>query len=160
MNQYPVAAALCLAVAACGPRPDTIFPEEPSDDVISGVWTGTEEITTENDITSNVTFPGNAGFSFPVMIQFDGSNRFTLFTTNYATSPVDEAARSCSGVFTHRNNTLQFFPFEQCRALPMSKYTLGRTLPSGITLEARTNTSLSNLSSYASVHVRFNLERE
>ncbi|HEX6558847.1 MAG TPA: hypothetical protein VF021_05275 [Longimicrobiales bacterium] len=162
MNQFSVAAALCLAVAACGPRPDTIFFEEPSDSHLVGSWSGFEEITTDNDITSNINFPGPAagGFSFPVMIRFDDASHFTLFTSNYPTSAVDESARSCSGVYTHTNAAVHFFPAQECRALPMSKFALGRTLPAGISLEARTNMSASALASYASVHVRFNLERE
>ena len=42
----------------------------------------------------------------------------------------------------------------------MSTYVMGRTLPNGLSLEARTNTSGDPMASYASVHVRFDLQRE
>jgi len=161
MKQISVAAVLCLAAAACGTKPDRIIFEEPSGDRIVGVWSGVEEITTDNDITSNVAFPGTGagGFSFPVIIEFQGS-RFTLTTSNFATSSADESARTCNGIFTRSGTSIQFFPAQQCRALPLNKYTVGRTLPEGMLLEARTNTSASSLASYASIHVRFNLDRE
>ncbi len=158
-------AALALGLigwSACGPVPDRVFFEEPSDRQLSGVWSGTEEITSDNDITPNINFPGPTagGFSFPVVVSFDGQGRFTLWTSNFPTSYDNEADRTCGGVYTHANAVLQFFPSEQCRALPMSKYTVGRVLAGGITLEARTGTTADPMASYESIHVRFNLKRE
>jgi hypothetical protein len=147
--------------AGCGTKPDRIIFEEPSSDRITGVWSGIEEITANDDITSNIAFPGTGagGFSFPVIIQFDGRN-FTLITSGYATSSFDDRARTCSGVFTRSGTSIQFFPVQECRALPMNKFTVGRTLPNGMSLEARSNTTASALATYANVHVRFNLDRE
>lgn len=160
MTKFPVfAALLSTALAACGPVPDHVFFQEPSRAQLSGVWTGVEEITTDEDIASNINFPGTNGFSFPVVIQFDGNGRFILLTSNYPTSYVNDAARSCSGLYTQSNSSIAFFPHEVCRALPMSKYTVGRELSGGISFEARTNTSGSPLANYASVHVRFNLKQ-
>ena len=153
-----------LGLSACGDAtaPTTVYNEEPSDARLTGAWSGTEEITTDNDITSNINFPGTTagGFSFPVVITFDGGNRFTLFTSNYPASYLDESDRTCSGIYIRSNNTLQLFSTSDCRALPMTRYVMGRTLPDGISLEARTNTSGDPMASYASVHVRFNLTQD
>jgi hypothetical protein len=153
------AAALC---AACGDVPNQVYLEEPSDSRLSGAWSGVEEITTDNDITSNINFPGTTagGFSFPVVILFDGTNRFTLLTSNFPTSYDNESDRSCTGIYARSGSMLSLYPGSQCRALPMFKYTIGRTLPDGISLEARTNTSGDPMASYASVHVRFNLTQD
>lgn len=161
-QQLAVLAFALVGLAACGPAPERVFFEEPSDARLSGVWSGTEEITTDNDITPNENFPGPTagGFSFPVVVSFDTDGRFTLWVSNYSASFYNEGDRTCSGVYTHANASVQFYPSDQCRALPMSKYVLGRTLPAGITLEARTNTSGDPMANYASVHVRFNLQRE
>ena len=161
MKQLSILAA-CVTLAACGPVPDRVFFEPPSDRQLSGVWSGTEEITTDNDITSNNNYPGTTagGFSFPVVISFDGNGRFTLYTANFPTSYRYEEERTCTGVYTHANSVLQLYSGTQCRALPVSKYMLGRSLPSGIRLEARTNTSGDPMASYASVHVIFTLTRE
>jgi hypothetical protein len=160
MKQLFFAVAVAVAVTACGPVPDRVFFEEPSKKNLTGVWSGTEEITTDDDITSNVNFPGTTqgGFDFPVVINFGTDGRFTLHTANFPTSYQYDEDRTCSGVYTHTNSTVQFFPSSLCRALPMTKFTLGRTLPSGISLEARTNTSGSAMASYASVHVRIFLD--
>ena len=163
MKQYPLfAVAVAVAVASCGPVPDRVFFEEPQQQNLVGTWTGVEEITTDDDITSNINFPGTTqgGFSFPVVINFGADGRFTLYTANVPTSYRYEEDRTCSGAYSRKNATVQFYPSYLCRALPMSSYTLGRTLPSGISLEARTNTSGSTMASYASVHVRINLDAQ
>lgn len=160
MKRLPVIAVLCgVVLATCGPVPEHVFFQEPSRAQLSGVWTGVEEITTDEDIASNINFPGTNGFSFPVVIQFDGNGRFTLITSNYPVSYINDAARSCSGVYTQTNSSIAFYPSEVCRALPMSKYTMGRELSGGISFEARTNTSGSPMANYASVHVRFHLKK-
>lgn len=152
---------MLVAAGACGPAPDRVFFEAPSEEQLDGVWSGIEEITTDDDLASNGTYGDyGRGFSFPVVLQFDGRGRFLLLTGNFPTSYRDETDRSCSGVYTKTGNTLRLMPFEQCRALPLTSYSMGRILPSGISLDARTGSSLSSLANYASVRVRFRLQRD
>jgi hypothetical protein len=162
MKKQIAVGILAALLGACGDVPTQVYLEQPSDNGLAGAWSGIEEITTDNDITSNINFPGTTagGFSFPVVILFDGHGQFTLLTSNYPTSYQNEEDRSCRGVYTRSGSSLSLYPASQCRALPMYKYVLGRTLPDGITLEARTNTSGDPMASYASVHVRFNLTPE
>jgi len=156
-----IAAFFAATVVGCGDVPERVFFEQPSDAQLEGVWAGTEEITTDDDLASNGTYGnGGKGFSFPVVLQLDDRNRFSLWTSNFPTSYDDESDRSCSGVYTHSNATLRFFPSEQCRALPLSRFTIGRELGGGISLEARTGNSLDPLATYATVRVRFHLVRE
>ncbi|HUP90055.1 MAG TPA: hypothetical protein VM100_11910, partial [Longimicrobiales bacterium] len=138
--------------------------EDPTDNRLTnngmvGVWAGTEEITTDEDIASNLNFPGTNGFLFPVMIMLEGSGRFTLTTSNYPTSYNDLTRRTCTGLYTHANSTIQFYPAEACRVLPLSKYTIGRQLSGGLSFEARTNTSTLAYT-YTSVHVLFHLTKQ
>ncbi|MGQ0563422.1 MAG: hypothetical protein ACT443_16315 [Gemmatimonadota bacterium] len=156
-----LAALFALTLAACDHVPERVFFQSPSEAELEGVWAGTGEITTDDDLASNSTYSEyGRGFAFPVVFSFDGRGRFSLFTGNLPTSYRDETDRTCSGVYTHRSGTLRLLPNEQCRALPLTQYTLGRILPDGISLEARTGSSLSSLASYASVRVRFRLERD
>ena len=158
--KYVAAVIIAGILAGCGEVP-TVYREQPATSLISGVWTGTEEITTDNDITSNVNYPGTTagGFSFPVVVQFGSDGRFSLVTANFPTSYRYDEDRSCSGVYTRTSSSITLVPTALCRALPMSKYTIGRTLYNGMTLEARTNTSGDPMANYASVHVMFNLQK-
>jgi hypothetical protein len=125
---------------------------------MAGVWVGTGEITTDDDLAWNTTYGDTRGFSFPVVVQFDGEGHFMLQTANFPTSYNNEAARSCSGAFAKSNASLQFFPSELCRALPLTKFTIGRILPSGISLEARTGGALNQSTAFVSMRVRFRLD--
>lgn len=153
------------ALASCDEVPDRVFFEQPTERQLTGgnqlvgVWVGTEEITTDEDISYNINFPGTNGFSFPVVVLLEANGRFTLTTSNYPTSYDNDASRSCTGIFSHSNSTIQFFSQTTCRALPMTKYTLGRELSGGITFEARTNTSTLSYT-YTSVHVIFHLRQQ
>jgi hypothetical protein len=149
-----------LALVACDDKPTHVFAESPSQAQLDGVWTGVAEITTDDDLAWNTTYNDNRGFSFPVVIQFSGDGTFRLSTANFSTSYDNEAARTCGGVYSKSNSTLQFFPDELCRALPLTKFTIGRVLPSGITLEARTGSTLSPSASFVSMRVRFRLDPE
>ena len=137
--------AMGLAAAACGEEPTHVFWAEPSDSRLVGTWTGVEEIRTMQD---------NNAFSFPILLNLDDDNRFTLFTAHYPASYDNESDRTCSGAYVRSGNTLTFFPAHSCRALPLTKFTMGRVLPGGVTLEARSN------SSYASIRVLIRLERD
>lgn len=161
MKQLMSAALVVLVLAACEPTTERVFFQEPSRTQLAGVWSGTEEITTDDDIAANSTYGDyGRGFNFPVVLQFDGRGRFTLFTGNFPASSYDESDRTCRGVYTQSSLTLRLLPDEQCRALPLHTYTIGRRLPNGITLDARTGTSLSSLASYASYRVTFRLEKD
>lgn len=147
--------SLVLPLAACDEKPDTIFFEEPSRDRLEGVWAGIEEITTDGDVAWNSTYSTyGGGFSFAVVLTLDEDGFFSLTTSNFSTSFERASDRTCAGVFTHASGSLQFFPNEACRALPLRRFTIGRILDDGIALEAR------QLDSFASIRVRFRLERE
>jgi hypothetical protein len=153
--------SVAALVAACGDVPERVFFEQPAPQQLEGVWSGTEEITTDDDLASNSTYSEyGKGFSFPVVVQFDGHGRFMLWTGNFSTSYLDPSARTCSGVYTQSNASIRLLPSEQCRALPLTNFTLGRVLPAGITMEARTGASLSSLATYASFRVRFRLDKD
>jgi hypothetical protein len=153
-------AVVLLALAACDDKPTHVFVESPSQAHLSGVWTGVAEITTDDDLSWNTTYSDNRGFSFPVVIQFGDDGIFRLSTANFSTSYDNEAARTCTGVYSKSNASLQFFPDELCRALPLTKFTIGRVLPGGITLEARTGSTLNPAASFVSMRVRFRLDPE
>lgn len=160
MKQLRVLVA-ALAVAACGDEPTHVFFGEPSDNNLVGTWSGMEEITTAQDNASNFTYSdSDRGFSFPVAINFDDRGRFTLFTANFPASYDYDSDRTCSGAYTRKSNTISFFPSHACRALPMTKYTIGRVLPGGISLEARSNTVGNASASYLTMRVFIRLERD
>jgi hypothetical protein len=122
-----------------------------------GVWTGVEEITTIEDISSNVPFGdrGERGFSFPVALTLSANGRFEL----WASALTSEAQRygPCEGIYRKRGNSLEFFPERHCRALPLPRYTLGSVLPRGLTLEASTANTMTT--GAANVRVRLTLDR-
>jgi hypothetical protein len=153
---YPL---LAVVVAGCDVDPTHVFFESPTDANLVGNWSGIEEITTAEDNSPNVGSPADRGFSFPVVINLTSDGRFTLITAGYPTSFDNQSDRSCSGVYTRRANTVTFFPRESCRALPMTRYTVGRVLPSGITLNANTN-SVGNPAPYLTMRVFMRLERD
>ena len=138
-------AALTLAACEVG-EPTHVFFEQPSDNKLEGTFAGKEEIRTMQD---------NSAFNFPVLLNLQENGLFTLFTTNYPASYDDERDRTCSGAYTRQGNTLTFFPARACRALPLTKFTLGRVLPDGVTLEAR-----SPNPSFVNIRVFFWLERD
>jgi hypothetical protein len=151
-----VLAALC---AACDVDVTHVFRAEPSDENLIGTWSGIEEITSAEDNASNVGSPADRGYRFPVVMNLEDDGRFTLFTSGYATSYSNETDRTCSGIYTRRSNTISFFPNESCRALPMTRYVIGRVLPQGITLEAHSNT-YGNSSSFVTMRVFMRLDRD
>jgi hypothetical protein len=149
---------LAVFTVACGEEPTHVFIEFPSFEQLTGTFVGTAEITTNNDISWNTVFGQAGGFAFPVVIQFDGVTRiFVLRTANFATSFNNEESRTCTGIFTKDNSTIEFFPDRLCRALPLTKFTIGRTLPDGITLEATTGAAINQSASFVDLRVRFNL---
>lgn len=161
MKRFPILATLAATVlVACDDKPTHVFIEAPSQAQLSGVWTGTGEITTDDDLAWNTTYGDDRGFSFPVVIQFDGNGKFLLSTANFSTSYNNGSARTCSGVYSKSNATLQFFPGELCRALPLTRFTIGRTLPSGLSLEARTGSAINSSASFVNMRVRFRLDPE
>jgi hypothetical protein len=155
------AVVLASLLFGCGPEPTHVFFEGPSDSNLFGSWQGIEEITTAQDNASNIGYSNSdRGFAFPVLINFEANGRFTLITSGYPASYNDESDRTCSGAFTRNSTTISFFPGESCRALPMSKYVIGRVLPNGITLEARSNSVGNSSASYLTMRVLIKLERD
>ena len=158
-KKLPLIAVVALSAAACEPEDPFMIFEEPTNAELVGVWVGSAEITNPNDIGANVNLGDqDRGFSFPVVIQLRADRTFTLTTANFPTSYEDEASRLCAGSWFRDNVTVQFFALRTCRALPLTKLTLGRSLGPNITLEASTQT-LTN-PSIGAIKVRFNLTRE
>ena len=151
--------AVAVLVTACEPEdPFQIF-QQPSNAELVGTWVGSAEITNPNDIGSNLNLgEQDRGFSFPVVINLRADRTFTLTTSNFPTSYEDEASRVCVGSWFRSNVTVEFFAVRTCRALPLTKLTMGRSIGLNITLEAATQT-LTN-PSIGAIKVRFNLSRE
>jgi hypothetical protein len=160
LKKLPLIAVVALFAAACDPddEPFQIF-VQPSLAELTGVWVGTAEITNPNDIGSNVNFGDqDRGFSFPVVIHLRADRTFTLTTANFPTSYDDDASRLCVGSWIREDATLQFFAVRTCRALPLTRMTIGRSLGARMTLEASTQTLANPLS--GAVKVLFTLSRE
>jgi hypothetical protein len=148
-------------VVACDDRPTHVFVEFPSFEQLTGTFVGTGEITNDTDISWNPTYGQAGGFAFPVVIQFDGLNRtFVLRTANFSTSFNNEEDRICAGIFTKDSNTIEFFPNQLCRALPLTKFTIGRTLPDGLNLDARTGPAINQSQSFVDMRVRYVLRTQ
>jgi hypothetical protein len=161
MKRTLSAVAAAVVLAGCGPEPTHVFFGEPSESNLVGSWAGVEEITTAQDNASNIGYSdSDRGFSFPVVINFEPNGRFTLFTSGYPASYTNDADRTCSGAYTRNSTTISFFPASSCRALPMNKFNIGRTLPSGVTLEARSNVVGNASASYLSMRVFIKLARD
>jgi hypothetical protein len=155
------AVAAAFVLAGCDPEPSHVFFAQPSESNLVGTWSGVEEITTAQDNASNIGYSdSDRGYSFPVVINFEEGGRFTLFTSGYAATYDNPNSRTCSGAYTRNSTTISFFPAQSCRALPMSKYVIGRVLPNGVTLEARSNTVGNSSASYMSMRVFIKLDRD
>lgn len=153
--------AVATLMFGCGPEPTHVFYAEPSEANLVGSWSGVAEITTAQDNAANIGYSdSDRGYSFPVVINFESSNRFTLITAGYPASYDNTTDRTCAGAYTRNSNTISFFPTRSCRALPMSKYVIGRVLPGGVTLEARSNTVGNSSASYLTMRVFIKLERD
>ncbi|HET9440680.1 MAG TPA: hypothetical protein VFO52_10940 [Longimicrobiales bacterium] len=161
MRYSSFALLAALAVAGCDDVPTHVFFNQPSSENLVGTWSGVEEITTAEDIGgSNVGSPADRGFTFPVLMNFEHNGRFTLITSGYSTSFDDESDRTCWGSYTRSSHTISLFPFESCRALPLTRYTLGSVLPNGITLQAHSTAVNNPSASYLTMRVFIRLERD
>jgi hypothetical protein len=160
MKRFPFTLPIALLIGACDVDPTHVFFQSPSDANLVGSWSGMEEITTAEDISGNVGSPADRGHQFPIVLNLDASGRFTLFTSGYPTSFTRPEDRSCSGVYTRTDSrSISFLPNESCRALPMTKFTIGRTLPDGITLEAKSTAVNNPAASYLTMRVFIRLDR-
>jgi hypothetical protein len=161
MKRFHYLLPAAALIAACEVDPTHVFFQSPSDANLVGSWTGMEEITTAEDNAGNVGSPADRGFSFPIVLNLDGSGRFTLFTSGYPTPFDNPEDRSCGGVYTRTDSrSITFFPDAACRALPMSKFTLGRVAPTGITLEARSTAVNNPAANYLTMRVFIRLDRD
>jgi len=158
--------ALCLAGAGCDEHDITPFLPlagfEPA--ALDGLWTGYEEITSAERTTPAVG-PGTVqdGFVFPVALELDRDRTFVLRSFGYPIAGAPrEDARLCRGVYAVDGNAIAFFPNDVCPALPLSRYTIGRSFPRGLQLEARTRPLKPGqfFGESASIRVRFSLELE
>lgn len=157
--------ALCLVWAGCEERDRNPF-------VISGgvgpgrlegLWTGSAEITAAERTTPMIGTSVQDGFAFPVSLELGFDRRFTLRSFGYPTSgSPNEDRRFCSGVYAVRGNAIEFFPNDVCPALPLFRYNMGRSFPSGLELEARTRPGLPGqvYNEATSVRVHFHLRRD
>jgi hypothetical protein len=136
-----------MHLAYADPRPDSLF----------GQWIGLAEITTQENLGSGPTL-GPRGFSFPIALTFFRDHTFRLHTVNFPALYHDENSRICEGVYSRTSLNIEFFADRACRALPLTKFQVGRVLPSGITLQAST----ANVPMYtpASIRVHLRLDRE
>ena len=151
--------ACAVTSAACDDDfDDTLLMDaSPSADLV-GVWAGTEEITSSEDVGSNLGMSGDRGFTFPVALTLDEDGTFALFTGNLAASFDDDFDRVCAGVFVRSFGSIKFFPANACRALPLTTYSVGRVATRGLTLQATTaGTAQQN---QASIRVFLRLDRE
>jgi len=161
MRRFQLALLVAGLTAACDDEPNLFFFQSPTDANLVGSWSGFEEITTAEDISGNVGSPADRGFQFPIALNMDGNGRFSLFTSGYPTSFDDPSDRTCSGIYTRTDSrSITFFPSESCRALPMTKFTIGRVAPSGITLEARSTAVNNPAASYLTMRVFIRLDRD
>jgi hypothetical protein len=154
---------LCLSLASAAllsscdddGNPTFIFQESARFDLV-GVWAGVEDITTVEG-GSGAAGPSR-GFSFPVTLTLRADGTFRLFTGNLPASYFSDEDRVCEGVFTRQNSSVQFFPAQACRALPLATYAVGRVLPFGLTLQA--STANTGQYSAASIKVQLRLDRD
>lgn len=131
-------AALLIGVAGCEEDPDGILIGGGSErGALAGFWTGTAEITTEDDEVRAVAREFEKGVRFRVALRLRRGGGFTLRVFNYPVSR-QTSRRVCTGVWEREGRILEFFPNAVCRALPLSRYVIGRQLPDGLTLEANT----------------------
>ncbi len=150
-----------LLFAACDVDPTHVFFQGPTDANLIGTWSGMEEITTAEDNAGNVGSPADRGFAFPIVLNLDSNGRFTLFTSGYPTSFENQEDRSCSGVYTRSDSrSISFLPNSTCRALPMTRFTIGRVAPDGITLEARSTAVNNPAANYLTMRVFIRLDRD
>jgi len=83
-KKLPIIALVALMAAACEPEDPFQISEQPSDALLIGAWVGSGEITSPNDIGSNVNLGDqDRGFSFPVVINLRADRTFTLTTANF-----------------------------------------------------------------------------
>jgi len=158
--------ALCLVGAGCDEHDITPFIGVVGFDPapLDGLWTGVGEITSAERTTPVTgTDAVRDGFAFPVALELHRDREFTLRSFGYPIigAPTEEQ-RFCRGVFAVRGNTIEFFPDDVCPALPLYKYTIGRSFPRGLELEARTRPTVPGrvFGESVSIRVRFDLQRE
>lgn len=148
--------AAIMGMTGCEPVDEVVVFDEPTHELLEGRWSGMTEITSADDIGTDRSNNGR-GFVFPVVLDLRKGGRFTLVTSNYPASYTDDASRTCQGTWQRSGQTLELFSFEACRALPVARYTMGRTLPDGLTLEASTRSAPTYTP--ANIRVSIRLER-
>jgi hypothetical protein len=148
---------LLLGVFCACDSETNLFFADPLPDSLYGQWIGSVEITTQENPGSGPTL-GPRGYSFPVALNFGRDRHFRLNTVNFPALYNDEYSRICEGTFARDGIKMEFFADRACRALPLTKYTVGRLLPSGLTLEA--STANTPMYTPATIRVHFRIHRE
>jgi hypothetical protein len=149
-----------LFTASCDEDPNDpvfIYQEGARLDLV-GIWSGIEEITSAEDPGFNLGVGNERGYTFPVVLRLHVGRTFELTTVNFPTSFDDDFDRTCVGTWVPDVTSVHFFPESTCRALPLSRYSVGRVLPFGITLQASTADSFGQ--NNASIRVRLRLDRD
>lgn len=159
--------ALCFVWAGCDEREFTPFIARAGFDpaLVDGLWTGTAAITSAERTTpfTGTTGAVTDGFAFPVALELRFDRSFTLRSFGYPiVGAPTEDKRFCSGVFSVSGNTIAFFPNDICPALPLSRFTIGRSFPRGLELDARTRPATPGhvFGEAVSIRVHFHLELE
>lgn len=154
-----VALLLALGVAGCEEGADTApLVVVPRGGDLVGMWTGTEEVTGATDVVSGVDGGIEEGVKFRVALRLRSDRAFRLWVSNFPVAGQTES-RVCEGVYDLDGNILEFFPESVCRALPLSRFSIGRAFPDELTLDARTNRT-TRTSTTGSVRVFMRLERD
>lgn len=152
--------ALLLAAAACEVGDGGLLVGGVSGPAsLVGVWTGTEEITGADDIGEVPVGSIEEGVRFPVSLRLTAKGRFTLRVFGFPVAAGTES-RVCRGVYEGEGRTLVFFPDTTCRPLPLSRYVIGRTLPDGLTLEARTEREATGKEPVGDIRVFIDVQRD
>lgn len=129
-----MAVVLLVGLSGCddGDHPDGWVFLGPTPKELEGVWTGEALIAAT---TSDGTVVDRDGFRFPVSLDLHANQHFVLRTFGFPVSGHPED-RTCAGIFRVTSQQLEFFPNTSCRALPVSRFTIGSFAPNGLTLRS------------------------
>ncbi|MFW6202033.1 MAG: hypothetical protein ACOC8B_05615 [Gemmatimonadota bacterium] len=126
---------------------------------VVGLWTGVESIAGMDGFEGVDVGSIEEGIRFAVALRLAADGRFTLHAFDFPAAAGSER-RVCTGIYDRDGRTLKFFPDAVCRPLPLSRYTIGRTAPDGLTLEASTARTPGGGEPVGDIRVRFELERD
>ncbi|MFW6078298.1 MAG: hypothetical protein ACODAE_01670 [Gemmatimonadota bacterium] len=126
---------------------------------VVGLWTGVESIAGVDALDGVAVGSIEEGIRFPVALRLTADGRFALNVFGFPVAGGSER-RVCTGIYDRDGRTLAFFPDAVCRPLPLSRYTIGRSVPDRLTLEASTARSPGGGEPVGDIRVRLDLERD